>query len=54
MKRYIVLGVNENPKYLYYLPLVTWAWRKIGWEPFIFYVGKVEGEMYRRIALAFH
>lgn len=37
MKRYVVLGVNENPKYLYYLPLVCWAWRRFGWEPVVFY-----------------
>lgn len=41
MKKYIVLGVNENPKYLYYLPLVAWAWRKLGWEVLTFYCGKV-------------
>lgn len=38
MKRYVVLGVNENPKYLYYLPLVVWAWRYLGWEPITFVV----------------
>lgn len=41
MKRYVVLGVNENPKYLYYLPLVLWAWRKIGWEAITFVVGEL-------------
>lgn len=40
MNKYVVLGVNENPKYLYYLPLVVWAWRKFGWEPFVFYAPK--------------
>lgn len=39
MKRYIVLGVNENPKYQYYIPIVYWAWRRIGWEPLLFYSG---------------
>lgn len=39
MKKYIVLSVNENPEYLFYLPLVCWAWRKFGWEPFIFING---------------
>jgi hypothetical protein len=41
MKKYIVLGVNENPKYLYYLPLVVWAWRYFGWEPITFVTGKL-------------
>lgn len=39
MKKYIVLGVNENPKYLYYLPLVLWGWEQLGWWPVIFYSG---------------
>ena len=37
MNRYVVLGVNENPKYLYYIPLVIWAWRRIGFEPIMFH-----------------
>lgn len=37
MKRYVVLGVNENPTYLYYLPLVVWAWKKFDWEPYVYY-----------------
>lgn len=35
MKRYIVLGVNENPKYLYFLPLVIKLWDKFGWGCFV-------------------
>lgn len=37
MKRYVVLSVNENPKYLYYLPLVMWAWRQFRWDIILFY-----------------
>lgn len=37
MKKYVVLGVNENKKYLYYLPLVVWAWKKFGWTPIVFH-----------------
>lgn len=40
MKKYVVLGVNENPVYLYYIPLVKWAWNKLGWEEIIFYHAK--------------
>lgn len=36
MKKYIILSVNDNPEYLFYLPLTVWAWRKFGWEPIIF------------------
>lgn len=39
MKKHVILGVNDNPKYLYYLPLVVWAWRKLGWEPITFFCG---------------
>lgn len=40
MKKYVVLGVNENPKYLYYLPLVVWAWKQFGWGSYTFFVGQ--------------
>lgn len=38
--RYVILSVDENPQYQFYLPLVCWAWRKFGWTPFIMYRGK--------------
>lgn len=38
--RKVILSTNWNPDYLYYTPLVVWAWRKIGWEPVIFYEGE--------------
>lgn len=37
MKKFIILSVNENIEYLFYLPLVVWSWRRIGWEPILFY-----------------
>lgn len=37
MRKLVSLGVNDNPKYMYYIPLVTWAWRKLGWECYIQY-----------------
>jgi len=40
MAKYIILSVNDNPDYLYFTPLVCWAWRKFGWEPIIFYHGE--------------
>lgn len=39
MKKYVVIAVNDNPIYSYYLPLVVWAWRSLGWDVFIFYCG---------------
>lgn len=40
MKKHIVLSVNENPTYLFYVPLVVWAWGELGYWPIIFYNGK--------------
>lgn len=42
MKKTIILGVNDNPKYLYYIPLVVWAWKQLGWEVVIFHCCKRE------------
>jgi hypothetical protein len=41
MKKHIILSVNENPEYLFYVPLAVWAWRFIGWEPILFYHGRL-------------
>jgi hypothetical protein len=41
MKKYIVLSVNDNVDYLYFTPLTCWAWRKLGWEPIVFFHGKM-------------
>lgn len=43
MKKYIVLSVNDNPDYLFHVPLVVWAWRFFGWEPVILY-SRVDSE----------
>lgn len=39
MTKYVILSVNENPKYLYYVPLVFWAWRHFDWVPKLFSSG---------------
>lgn len=39
MTKCVVISVNENEQYLFYLPLVVWAWRKIGWEPIVLVSG---------------
>lgn len=41
MRKKVILSVNYNPDYLYYLPLTVWAWRKFGWEPIVFYHGPI-------------
>lgn len=40
MKKYVVLAVNDNPKYGFYLPLLVFAWRSFGWDVIILYVGQ--------------
>jgi len=42
MKKYIILSVNDNPDYLFHVPLTIWAWRKFGWEPIVFYHRNVQ------------
>lgn len=39
MNKCISLGVNNVPKYLYYLPLIKWAWTKFGWDTHIYFAG---------------
>src|SRR5688572_28803620 len=39
MKKHIILSVNDNPDYLFHVPLTVWAWRKLGWEPIVFFAG---------------
>lgn len=51
MKKYIVLSVNDNPKYLFYVPLTVWAWEYFGWSPIIFYNGPENTDLYYTIFL---
>lgn len=39
MNKYIILSVNHNVDYMYFLPLTVWSWQRIGFEPIIFYRG---------------
>lgn len=49
MKKYIVLSVNNNPEYLFYLPLTVWAWRRFGLEPIVFMRDNVSIELYNLV-----
>ena len=40
MTRTVSIGVDSVPKYLYYIPIIRWAWNNLGWETFIFHVGE--------------
>jgi hypothetical protein len=37
MKKYIILSVNDNIEYLFYIPLVCWSWEQIGCTPILFF-----------------
>lgn len=39
MKKYVVISVNHNQDYQYYLPLTIWSWRYFGWTPVLMYHG---------------
>jgi hypothetical protein len=41
MSKYVALSVNQNVDYEYFIPLTCWTWRKIGYEPILFYSSKV-------------
>lgn len=45
MKKSVVISVNENPEYLYYLPLTVWAWNKFGWSVICFFEGARLGQV---------
>ena len=34
MNRTVVVSCNAHDNYLFFLPLVSWAWRKLGWDVF--------------------
>jgi hypothetical protein len=37
MKKYVVFSSNDNLKYLYYRPLITWCWNHFGWDTIMLY-----------------
>jgi len=36
MRRIAVISTNNNPDYFFYVPIVEWAWNKLGWEIALF------------------
>lgn len=49
MRKFVVISVNENPEYLFYVPLVVWAWRKLGWEPLMFKTFVMQGDKWQEL-----
>ena len=35
MRKAVVIAHNGNPDYSFYVPIVNWLWRKLGWEVII-------------------
>lgn len=44
MNKVVALAVDKTPKYMYYVPLVTWAWRKMGWDTVVLYAHRPIGQ----------
>ena len=51
MRKYVVISADQNPDYLYYLPLTAWCWEKIGWHVIVFYRGELINNHYTSLTL---
>jgi hypothetical protein len=40
MKKYSISSVNENPEYLFFVPIWCTFWKKIGYQPYVITVNK--------------
>jgi len=40
MNKYSILSVNENPDYLFFVPIACAFWKKIGYQPYVITVNK--------------
>lgn len=40
VKKYVAISTNELDNYLFYLPIVTYGWHKLGWDVICFIVYK--------------
>ena len=48
MRKAVVISSNNNPDYLFYVPIVYWAWAKFGWGV-CFYHTDIPDRMYHLI-----
>jgi hypothetical protein len=53
MKKYVIVSSNENPKYLFYLPLVRVGWCNIGWDMMAFYAGDPKNKLFQFVMQTF-
>lgn len=35
MRKYVVISTNENDNYLFFLPIIVWAWKQFGWNTIV-------------------
>lgn len=49
MSRYVVLSVNHNVDYMYFLPLTVWSWEKAGWDVLVYYRGEGHSDVERLV-----
>ncbi len=46
MKKTVIVSTNENHSYLFFLPLVCLAWKKLGWNVHCIYTGDIDNESF--------
>jgi len=42
MRKFVVVSINNQPKYCYYLPLIMWAWKRYGWETIVLFTEDID------------
>lgn len=45
----VVISSNDNDDYLFFVPIVAWAWKKLGWNVHCVYTGDVDSEKWKLI-----
>lgn len=49
MKKIVVISSTENDEYLFFVPLITWAWNKLGWDVLFLMVTKYGDQRKREL-----
>lgn len=49
MTKYVIISSNGHPDYEWYIPIVRWAWKKLGWETIV--MRPIEIKPYREVTI---
>lgn len=44
MQKTVIISANDNDNYLFFVPVVNWAWKKFGWDVHCVFTGDQTGE----------